>query len=948
MAETERDRAEAALADAKRSRNLLERQLYLADMRLVQQLFEDGNIGTVGELLRKHLPLPGTRDLRGWEWFYWWNKVCSMQEHADCSLLVNRNLDWGFHCAAISRHGETAAIGHIQGGIVILDMPSRKVVRRLHTRSPKPVEATAFVCGDSVLVSTGGDYGLKRWNTDGWKPLEPLTISSPSSPCTCLATVSENAEPELLAAGTTAGQVVVWKTSSWKKVAALDCGQTVACLAFSPDGSYLAVGVRGSGLTGDDDTYERLLLWNVATWDRLPDVPNIRSDLLSLAFSPDGMWFTTGHTDRSIRLWNARTMQHMHSWDASASPVAIEFSTDSRLIAAGTPNDNAIRVWDVETRELLSTTRGHGAAVLDVTFLPHGDTLMSVGNDNDGIRFWTVADLRADGWAEGDYSRIVYADDGSSVRAQAADGTIHVLEDDLTGRRARVVDTGEHAQTALSNDGKAMAWLDSSGRIMVRQLNAPEMVHATTVEDPQAISALTVSDDGSLLAWNEHAHAVDKVVVYDCRRRSSKFLETDGDKPRVFLTFSPDNTLLYSPSPHCVWSVESGRLIRSLITGHARSGAFSPDGSKLALPGYQGGIFLFDTRTWRIIHRLTGHSGHTDAVAFSPNGKLLASGSGDYTVGVWDVESGELVTLLKGHKNAVLDVAFSPDSQTIVSCGLDGVIRKWSAASELEVKDSLYSGASAWFERWVMGYVRRGNLDTAIAICSKAITVNPDNAHVYALRGNLHAGVGDWDEAVSDFGEALRTGSQDVNVRASYAILLLKMGQLERYRQQRRELFVILEQDGLLYPNPFILAIGLGSEDEFKIVSREMEKSESEAGFSDTDEAFRVNRLKATCLSLAQYRLGAYRESLQSLSISGGGISQHPHINTMRILLTAMNECQLGNVERAREFLREAERVTSEQWPHPTDRLRTWWMWRSQVLCELLQHETETLIRAGD
>ena len=49
--------------------------LYAADMNLAQQALEGGNYGRADELLKSYLPEPGQRDLRGFEWFHFSDRL---------------------------------------------------------------------------------------------------------------------------------------------------------------------------------------------------------------------------------------------------------------------------------------------------------------------------------------------------------------------------------------------------------------------------------------------------------------------------------------------------------------------------------------------------------------------------------------------------------------------------------------------------------------------------------------------------------------------------------------------------------------------------------------------------------------------------------------------------------------------------------------------------------
>ena len=67
----ERERATAAVKAQKQAEAIageLDRELYSSDMIAIQQAWEAGDINRMGDLLDRHIPGPGQRDWRGFEW----------------------------------------------------------------------------------------------------------------------------------------------------------------------------------------------------------------------------------------------------------------------------------------------------------------------------------------------------------------------------------------------------------------------------------------------------------------------------------------------------------------------------------------------------------------------------------------------------------------------------------------------------------------------------------------------------------------------------------------------------------------------------------------------------------------------------------------------------------------------------------------------------------------
>ena len=74
---------------------------------------------------------------------------------------------------------------------------------------------------------------------------------------------------------------------------------------------------------------------------------------------------------------------------------------------------------------------------------------------------------------------------------------------------------------------------------------------------------------------------------------------------------------------------------------------YSPDGTMLAVGG-SAGIWLYDTATYEVVVRLTGHTAKITSVAFSPDGETLASSDRGNNVILWDTETGEQKETLTG------------------------------------------------------------------------------------------------------------------------------------------------------------------------------------------------------------------------------------------------------------------------------------------------------------
>jgi len=154
------------------------------------------------------------------------------------------------------------------------------------------------------------------------------------------------------------------------------------------------------------------------------------------------------------------------------------------------------------------------------------------------------------------------------------------------------------------------------------------------------------------------------------------------------LAFSRDGSRLAGPGPEnslALYDVATGQpaLRFEGPPGAVMKLAWSPDGRTLVAAISAHVMRVWDARDGHLIHKVFGgHNGPVAAVAFSPDGRTLASARFDRTVKLWDPDApARPRAVLRGHTDEVRALAFSPDGRRIGTAGLDRSVRVWDAAS---------------------------------------------------------------------------------------------------------------------------------------------------------------------------------------------------------------------------------------------------------------------------
>lgn len=84
------------------------------------------------------------------------------------------------------------------------------------------------------------------------------------------------------------------------------------------------------------------------------------------------------------------TGEQIQKMESDAVVQSLAFSPDGRLLATGSSYENGlVRIWDVQTGELLRTLEGHLNGVSQVSFSPNSQFLAS-GSYDGTLRIWGI------------------------------------------------------------------------------------------------------------------------------------------------------------------------------------------------------------------------------------------------------------------------------------------------------------------------------------------------------------------------------------------------------------------------------------------------------------------------------------------------------------------------------------------------------------------------------
>ena len=525
------NRLEAANRDLEGQIERQKRDIYAGAVLQVAHEADRGNLTRMREILLSFIPSSADEtDLRGPEWYYWWNFLNQSQETGRLDLNAGEAVPEiailpGGDLVAVGRNDQIDMYQRTEAGFQLSEQPSMSVPTKMAGLSffRNPMTATGLVV-DDIEASDPAFYSPERRYTApsdsfrvwGSNATEPFLFEYPPGQLAHVSFMAVSPDGRRVAGlGVSSNlsdqpicRLLVWDVATQKLLVNLERPGEMNRIHFNHDGTLLVAYLCHSSLRVAPVQRDVVAVFQLTEQEGATKATQIglarhHDDVDSVYFFPDRPemllsmlgWSNKSLTKEFLR-WKIGENQPLERFGEETPPDLPfgEISPDGTLFAVSSPYLSTIRLIDTQTGKLSRTLYNiQGYKLSSLTFTPTGERLIACG---EGPRSAAVLEwpLEKTDWYSLQSSPINLTRVDSN-RFQSIRSPIYAISPDLS----------------------LLAYRDQQGlAVRTREGKSWPPIQGTGDLNPSSTS-LMISPDNRLLVDYQSRHYVDRAPVQRLR-----------------------------------------------------------------------------------------------------------------------------------------------------------------------------------------------------------------------------------------------------------------------------------------------------------------------------------------------------------------------------------------------------------------------------------------------
>ncbi|HEX2468698.1 MAG TPA: BTAD domain-containing putative transcriptional regulator [Solirubrobacterales bacterium] len=454
--------------------------------------------------------------------------------------------------SGISADGTTLAIGSKDGRVRLLDLASGRV-QTLNGRHEAGVQDEAFTPDGRMLATSDEDATVIVWDLRTGRITERLT--GHRSEDTFLRGIPEltfSPDGRTLYSASFDSTAIIWDVAGDRRLGRpFTAGDRVRiqdrwppAFSISPDGRTLAV----ASLNGRVNRIDAETLQSTGSFEALPAFESHKTPAAAIEYTPDGRRLAVGGGRGLVGLWNASSGQRagplLHAPPrggfCAGKPTfgSICFEAVVQAVAVGTGGlvaaaslRGVVRIWDLDSRELIRPPLHLQRIVIGLAFSPDGSQLAIPTGLLEGDPAVEIRDPRSGERIarlvpQNEVRTVAFSPDGRLLAAGQVDGSTTLwTTDGWTQVGQPLVRPERVLGVAFSPDGRTLATSHGDGTVVLWDLESRQPIGAplpgpagdwvTARFTPDGSHLFAVYESGTAIrwevdpaVWRQHACAV--------------------------------------------------------------------------------------------------------------------------------------------------------------------------------------------------------------------------------------------------------------------------------------------------------------------------------------------------------------------------------------------------------------------------------------------------------